>query len=282
MENSVAKTVEDFFNENNVRVLKPKSKSFIKTFAQFYSEALAGATPSTISKRLLTYTIKKDKETGVFIGEHVEDRTAVPLFQTFFESFDKELSSALRCKEHYGILALELEEPVTNYLKNSTGTVYYLAGWLLYKMRVFMKRRSCLYWKEILQCIISNNTTDVPMIEERLLNIREKQDGKLQRVNKEFYEFTAYMEALWLMNLNSTVASVFKGDVFSIILRRVIGSSKELRRHFQSCLPKDLVSSKSKPLIDELYLMVINAYASLRASDTIRRVKQRKLKDGKI
>ena len=125
MENSVAKTVEDFFNENNVRVLKSKSKSFIKTFAQFYSEALAGATPSTISKRLLTYTIKKDKETGVFIGEHVEDRTAVPLFQTFFESFDKELSSALRCKEHYGILALELEEPVTNYLKNSTGTVYY-------------------------------------------------------------------------------------------------------------------------------------------------------------
>ena len=145
-----------------------------------------------------------------------------------------------------------------------------------------MKRRSCLYWKEILQCIISNNTTDVPMIEERLLNIREKQDGKLQRVNKEFYEFTAYMEALWLMNLNSTVASVFKGDVFSIILRRVIGSSKELRQHFQSCLPKDLVSSKSKPIIDELYLMVINAYASLRASDTIRRVKQRKLKDGKI
>jgi hypothetical protein len=135
------KLVGEFFNENNVIALQTKSKCYYKTFARLYSEALAGATPSTVSKRLLTYTIKKDKETGILIGEHFDDLALVSYFETFFETFDKELSSVLRSKEQHGILALELEEPVTTYLENSSGTVYYLAGWLLYKMRVFMRRR---------------------------------------------------------------------------------------------------------------------------------------------
>ena len=143
------------------------------------------------------------------------------------------------------------------------------------------KKRGSVWPHSTVQCFINNCTIDAPMMEERLLNIREKQDGKLQRVNKKFYEFTTYMEVLWLMHLNSTVASVFKGDVFCVSLRRVIGTNKELRNRFHSCLPKELDSTKCKPLIDELYVMVINSYASMRASDTIRRVKQRKLKDRK-
>jgi hypothetical protein len=101
---------------------------------------------------------------------------------------------------------------VDELLKGSKGTVYYVAGWLIYTcMQLWKQKPNNQANCQVVCQFLETNTiaADVAKNDELLpsteLEHREIHYGAVQRVSSQFFHFVLYMEALYVANL--TVAN---------------------------------------------------------------------------
>jgi hypothetical protein len=170
---------------------------------------------------------------------------------------------------------------IDELLKGSKGTVYYVAGWLLYTCLQLLKRKQRNQQENchhvVLQFIESNTVAaDVAVHDELLpskeMEHREVHYGAMQRVSHRFFRFVLYMEALYVANLTVANGIRYRGMLLYRI-DEVIENNLDLRSLFSQCVPEKAVNGMSPVVLAAVYRTLLKKYSKMRARDVLRRVK---------
>lgn len=161
---------------------------------------------------------------------------------------------------------------IDELLKDSKGTVYYVAGWLLYTCIQLLKRKqrdqqgNChhVVWQFIeTNTVAADVAGNDELLPSREVEHRETHYGAMQRVSHCFFHFVLYMEALYVANLTVANGIRYRG----MLLQRiddVIEKSEELRSLFSECVPEKDVNGKS-PVLAAVHRTFLKKYSKMRA-----------------
>jgi hypothetical protein len=171
--------------------------------------------------------------------------------------------------------SVELEE-IDQILKGSKPTLYYVAGWLLFRSKKVKKasmRPTLAKFVEFNS--VAKSETEALHLPASELDNREMQEGKLARPGTKFFSFCCMLEALYCINYNTILAAKMKASLFETI-DACIASSVSLKTQFSDCIPPCLNPSERGHLLEFYKEVLLPVYSKVKASDMLRRIRASK------
>jgi hypothetical protein len=167
-------------------------------------------------------------------------------------------------------------EEIDQILKGSKPTLYYVAGWLLFRSKKVKKasmRPTLAKFVEFNS--VAKNEMEALHLPASELDNREMQEGKLARPGMKFFSFCCMLEALYCINCNTILAAKMKASLFETI-DACIASSISLQTQFSECIPPCLNPSERVDLLEFYKDVLLPVYSKVKASDMLRRIRASK------
>jgi hypothetical protein len=126
---------------------------------------------------------------------------------------------------------------ISSVLKGSKGTVYFLAGWLSFKL----SEQKAVRRQSAIQKFVSHNSVALgssitQTLPTNVVDAREIHRGKMRRVGNDFFRFVCMLEALYIVNLTPAVALAYRDDFFWQI-DQIVKKNGDLKALFLNCIP---------------------------------------------
>lgn len=182
-----------------------------------------------------------------------------------------------------------LSEPELKELlvDGSKPVIYYVAGWILFKLQSYAKKLACasredesLAWSEF--CVHNKQSLD-DLDDEPQSELVDKRDyfGKVLIISAgKWYSFLEMLEGVYLANFNPTQAFQHKSDILHAI-DKTIQESAEMKSLFESCIPTSFDSAKITLILDGYHLFILPWYSRMKGRDVQRIMKGYKVRPDK-
>ena len=246
------------------------------------AENIIGMSPANKSSRLASFQteIWNTRSTSflTLCRSHFPNFRSDQNLRHFFVILDMELFNSWNSHMNEKICVPTVnvlhEEDIESVVCNSSGVLYYIAGWLLHRL---VSSTGPTGWRNISssRLFVHHNslTSDSPLLHSlpnEVLERREKHAGSLKRVGKHFFRFMCILECLYKINLESKDAVWFYGDEILQRICNITKNSGQLDDAFNLCCPEEV------PLQDRqaILFFILDKYRNVRAKDFVRLLKR--------
>lgn len=147
---------------------------------------------------------------------------------------------------------------------NSSGLIYYISGWLLYRISRHSGKFSHAFVLFAKTNSFHANSIDLNEMPTGLVDAREKHAGCLKRVGKRFFRFICIVECIFHINLRNKDALWFYRDEIFQRIRDEMNVSLQVKEAFEVC-----VSDIDQEGKDAILSYILDKYRNLRAKDFV-------------
>ena len=166
------------------------------------------------------------------------------------------------------------EDGLENILLNSGGVIYYVAGWMLFRLTK-VRGKAMEPAKDLANFnrVSVSDTAVLSTLPTKTVDTREVHEGKMMRVSPKFFRFVQIVEAIFTSNLNDNdIVWSHKGHIFQSI-KDGTSSSAQVKKVFEDCLPSTVNEKEATATLEFL----LTKCASMRARGYLKKLKNKKL-----
>jgi hypothetical protein len=166
----------------------------------------------------------------------------------------------------------------------SEGDIFYVAGWILYKLRMYQlrleifphRRTEAIVWKEFVDRNSTNGENTDSTASEKVCRLEFKK-GALIRCTASFLSFVSLVESLYVVNLTCTNAFFYLADLITTI-DNGIHQSAQVRERFKLCLC-GASTEESETIWKGFEDLMLPWYSRMKSRDVMRLLKMYRCPD---
>lgn len=274
-------TLAKVFSEKYKEELSYVIRTRISFLCHLVAKSIVGMTTNNMARRLDNFTKKWYKSIQAeFVpfcyrefphlkvnvnSRHVLVSLELDIYKEWNEAMNRFMLPAIKSE----IDDQELE----NLILEAGGLVYFLAGWLLYRLKQNIEKHLETAVKSFTKhnTVLDMNPSQPAQLLTEVLDSSEKHVGKLTRVSLPFFHFVKLLECVYKVNLdNPQIVWAFQDLLFGELLK-VTTRSLQLDVAFDACVPANISKEEKQKLLNFILIL----YSRMRAGDFVRSLKQK-------